>query len=99
MNIKIFSFLVLSLIWVSPIEAGVRCTLGGDTGCSAGCALLGQTSGICDDEGNFGIINGTFLNRKWISPRKLIPDQGKVYPRAVFTPRGSALQPRAKRGL
>ena len=52
MNIKIFSFLVLSLIWVSPIEAGVRCTLGGDTGCSAGCALLGQTSGICDDEGN-----------------------------------------------
>merc|ERR1712111_29683 len=51
MNIKIFSFLVLSLIWVSPIEAGVRCTLGGDTGCSAGCALLGQTSGICDDEG------------------------------------------------
>ena len=43
--------------------------------------------------------NVTFLNRNWISPRKLIPDQGKVYPRAVFTPRGSALQPRAKRGL
>ena len=45
------------------------------------------------------VKNVTFLNRKWISPRKLIPDQGKVYPRAVFTPRGSALQPRAKRGL
>ena len=58
MNIKIFSFLVLSLIGVSPIEAGVRCTLGGDTGCSAGCALLGQTSGICDDEGNFGLLQG-----------------------------------------
>ena len=43
--------------------------------------------------------NGTFLNRNWISPRKLIPAQGKVFPRAVFTPRGSALQPRAKRGL
>ena len=45
------------------------------------------------------VFNVTFLNRKWISPRKLIPAQGKVYPRAVFTPRGSALQPRAKRGL
>ena len=43
--------------------------------------------------------NGTFLNRKWISPRKLIPAQGKVFPRAVFTPRGSAFTSRAKRGL
>ena len=76
MNIKIFSFLVLSLIWVSPIEAGVRCTLGGDTGCSAGCALLGQTSGICDDEGNFGIIKGffghtCFLGECWCSERSI----------------------------
>ena len=47
----------------------------------------------------FQKINVTFLHRKWISPRKLIPAQGKVFPRAVFTPRGSALQPRAKRGL
>ena len=56
-----------------------------------------ETSVDFNEEGK--INNVTFLHRKWISPRKLIPAQGKVYPRAVFTPRGSALQPRAKRGL
>ena len=32
------------------------------------------------------IYNVTFLHRKWNSPRKLIPAQGKVFPRAVFNP-------------
>ena len=35
----------------------------------------------------------TILDQNWISPRKLIPAQTKVYPRAVFTPLGSLLQP------
>ena len=46
-------------IWVA--RAGVRCSVGsflsvfstrlGDSACSAGCVALGQTSGICSDDG------------------------------------------------
>ena len=43
--------------------------------------------------------NDSFLHGKPISPRKFFSIRVKVFPRAVLTPRGSALQPRAKRGL
>ena len=48
---KKFLLAVLLLVIVTKSEAGFRCTLGGDTGCSAGCVVLGQTSGTCDDDG------------------------------------------------
>ena len=38
----------LSILGLS--QAGFRCTFG-DVGCTTGCVLLGQTSGICDDNG------------------------------------------------
>ena len=47
---KKFLLVVLLLVIVSKSEAGIRCTIGGDKGCSAGCVLLGQTSGTCDDD-------------------------------------------------
>jgi len=48
---KKFLIAVLLLVIVTKSEAGFRCTVGGDTGCSAGCVVLGQTSGTCDDDG------------------------------------------------
>ena len=48
---KKFLLAVLLLVIVTKSEAGFRCTLGGDKGCSAGCVVLGQTSGTCDDDG------------------------------------------------
>merc|ERR1711997_954712 len=50
-SMKKFLLAVLLLVIVTKSEAGFRCTLGGDEGCSAGCVLLGQTSGTCDDDG------------------------------------------------
>eukprot|EP00088_Acartia_fossae_P000307 TRINITY_DN1011_c0_g1_i5.p1 TRINITY_DN1011_c0_g1~~TRINITY_DN1011_c0_g1_i5.p1 ORF type:complete len:162 (+),score=35.87 TRINITY_DN1011_c0_g1_i5:51-536(+) len=35
---------------ISVASAGIRCTFGNPV-CTAGCVLLGQTSGVCDDEG------------------------------------------------
>ena len=32
-------------------QGGFRCTLG-DWACTASCVTLGQTSGICDDQGD-----------------------------------------------
>ena len=63
------------------------------------CEVAWLSKILREEKTTFIAKNVTFLHRKWISPRKLIPAQGKVFPRAVFTPRGSALQPRAKRGL
>jgi len=37
------------LISLSIVQAGFRCSLG-NWACSAGCAALGQTSGICDED-------------------------------------------------
>jgi len=44
----------ITLLLVAVIQssnAGFRCTFG-DWACSAGCVLLGQTSGICDEDWN-----------------------------------------------
>ena len=38
------------LVSTSLVRAGFRCTLG-NWACSASCVTLGQTSGICDGEG------------------------------------------------
>ena len=44
-------FLVTILfVTLTKIEAGIRCSIG-DKACSAGCVILGQSSGICDDDG------------------------------------------------
>merc|ERR1711899_12574 len=39
------------LVSTSLVSAGFRCTLG-NWACSASCVTLGQTSGICDSEGD-----------------------------------------------
>merc|ERR1712062_768827 len=39
------------LVSTSLVRAGFRCTLG-NWACSASCVTLGQTSGICDGEGD-----------------------------------------------
>ena len=39
------------LVSTSLVRAGFRCTLG-NWACSASCVTLGQTSGICDGDGN-----------------------------------------------
>ena len=44
------SFVLMIFVTIVQIKAGFRCRLGGDKMCSAGCMVLGQTSGICDDE-------------------------------------------------
>merc|ERR1712018_288531 len=46
----VLSLAVLSSVLVLS-QAGFRCTLG-DFACSASCVTLGQTSGICDNEGD-----------------------------------------------
>merc|ERR1719225_2170331 len=46
----IFITLLVALSVISGIEAGFRCTLG-NWACKASCVVLGQTSGICDGEG------------------------------------------------
>ena len=43
-------FVLIFFVTNVQIKAGFRCKLGGDKMCSAGCVILGQTSGICDDE-------------------------------------------------
>ena len=42
--------LIVILSTLSLGEAGIRCSIGGDTLCTFGCVILGQTSGICDSE-------------------------------------------------
>ena len=44
------STLLLLLVTTSLVSAGFRCSLG-NFACSASCVTLGQTSGICDNEG------------------------------------------------
>ena len=41
--------LLLLVLTFGLAKAGFRCTFG-DGGCTAGCVVLGQTSGMCDDE-------------------------------------------------
>merc|ERR1711963_244732 len=40
-------FLTLSFVYIS--EAGFRCFFG-DSACSLGCKILGQKTGLCDDD-------------------------------------------------
>ena len=47
---KSFFFAITVFVVISKIEAGFRCSIG-ETACSAGCVVLGQSSGTCDDEG------------------------------------------------
>merc|ERR1711976_364505 len=49
-TMKVFVSTLLLLALVGNSLAGFRCTFG-DWACSAGCVTLGQTSGICDDNG------------------------------------------------
>merc|ERR1712184_191176 len=42
--------LLVILAFASPALAGFRCTLG-EWACTASCVTLGQTSGLCTDEG------------------------------------------------
>jgi len=48
MKLLLISVLIFGLTEMS--EAGFRCTFG-DTACSAGCVILGHSSGTCDDDG------------------------------------------------
>ena len=64
-NMKIIQTALLGALMVAleigVARAGVRCSVGsflsvfstrlGDSACSAGCVALGQTSGICSDDG------------------------------------------------
>ena len=45
----------LSLAYVA--EAGIRCSIGGDTACSLGCKVLGQSGGTCDDDKKCWYVN------------------------------------------
>ena len=42
--------LLMLLLTSSLVSAGFRCSIG-EFACSASCLTLGQTSGICDGEG------------------------------------------------
>ena len=42
---------LLLLLVTNLVTAGFRCSLG-NFACTASCVTLGQTSGICDDEGS-----------------------------------------------
>merc|ERR1712117_808539 len=44
------SLLILLFGFASPALAGFRCSLG-EFACTASCVTLGQTSGLCTDEG------------------------------------------------
>merc|ERR1712024_104379 len=50
MSLKMLSVLMLVVVESAVTSAGFRCTLG-EWACSASCVTLGQTSGICDAEG------------------------------------------------
>jgi len=41
---------LVCVVSLGVVNAGFRCSLGNPV-CSAGCVLLGQTSGLCDEEG------------------------------------------------
>ena len=43
--------LLVLLVTTSLVRAGFRCSLG-NFACTASCVTLGQTSGICDGDGN-----------------------------------------------
>ena len=45
-----FSILIVCLSLAYVAEAGIRCSIGGDTACSLGCKVLGQSGGTCDDD-------------------------------------------------
>ena len=47
---KFIFFAIMGFVLFTKIEAGFRCSIG-ETACSAGCVVLGQSSGTCDDEG------------------------------------------------
>ena len=49
MSLKMLPVLLL-VLHCSLVMGGFRCTLG-QWACSASCVTLGQTSGICDAEG------------------------------------------------
>ena len=66
---KKFLYAVLLLVIVTKSEAGFRCTIGGDKGCSAGCVVLGQTSGTCDDDGE------CWCSEKSIDFKALLPSR------------------------
>ena len=44
-----FAILLICLSFVCVSEAGFRCFFG-DWACDAGCKVLGQSTGTCDDE-------------------------------------------------
>jgi len=44
------SILIVCLSLAYVAEAGIRCSIGGDTACSLGCKVLGQSGGTCDDD-------------------------------------------------
>jgi len=47
---KSFSGICILILAVAHVsEAGFRCTFG-DWACTTGCVMLGQTSGVCDDD-------------------------------------------------
>merc|ERR1711944_273498 len=46
---KSILFILPFFVIFNSIEAEFRCSIG-ETACSAGCVVLGHTSGICDDE-------------------------------------------------
>ena len=50
MPLKMLSVLVVLVVQSSLVMGGFRCTLG-QWACSASCVTLGQTSGICDADG------------------------------------------------
>merc|ERR1712062_916250 len=59
------------LVSTSLVSAGFRCTLG-NWACSASCVTLGQTSGICDGEGE---CNCSERSISLSDLRKLLPSR------------------------
>ena len=52
-----FSIIIVCLSLAYIAEAGIRCSIGGDTACSLGCKVLGQSGGTCDDDNKCWYVN------------------------------------------
>ena len=51
------SILIVCLSLAYVAEAGIRCSIGGDTACSLGCKVIGQSGGTCDDDNKCWYVN------------------------------------------
>merc|ERR1712024_144330 len=70
------------LATASLVSGGFRCTLG-QWACSASCVTLGQTSGICDGEGE---CNCSERSISLSDLRKLLPSRCNLVSHSVREP-------------